>query len=68
MQKIKTAWLIGRQQIADYCGVHPDTIRKIWMKKFKMPITKINGRWCAIPSSLDEWLNYPNKKEIVRKS
>ena len=68
MREIKTAWLIGRQQIADYCGIHPDTLRKIWMKKFPMPITKINGRWCAIPETLDEWLKFALKKGEMKKS
>lgn len=55
-------WLVSRRRIAQHCGIHPDTLRKRWMKKYKMPIVKIGGRWFADPYTLDEWLNYPYRK------
>ncbi len=59
--EVREGWLVGLKGIAAYCGIHIDTLRR-WMQDFKMPITKIGGRWCADPDALDEWLNYPHKK------
>jgi len=58
---MKQGWITGLKNIADYCGIHIDTLKR-WMKCYVMPIIKIQGRWCADPSALDEWLNYPLKK------
>ena len=52
-------WLMGLEEIARHCRIHPDTLRKKWMREFEMPIIKIRGRWYASSGQLDAWLAYP---------
>jgi len=59
---IKSGWLNGVPAIAEYIGIHPDTLRKRWMKKFDWPFVKIGGRWCVHPSTLDKFLEIATKR------
>jgi len=48
-------WLKGAEEIAEYLGVHPDSLRKLRRKK-KMPVITLLGKLRAHPDDLDEWL------------
>jgi excisionase family DNA binding protein len=64
---VKDGWLATLKGIADYCGICQDTLEKR-MKEFRMPIVKIGRRYYADRRALDEWLNYPTKRERLKNT
>jgi len=54
---MKQGWITGMEDISAYLGICRDTLYA-WNRTYEMPIQKIGGKWCAIPSLLDEWLKY----------
>ncbi len=57
---MKRGWITGLEDISCYMNICRDTLIS-WMKKYKMPIIKVGGKWCAVESELDDWLNFPYK-------
>jgi hypothetical protein len=60
-----TGWITGLSNIARHFGICRETLYS-WMKKFKMPIIKVGGKWCGHPEILDAWLTFPIRKEKKR--
>ena len=46
---------IGVEEVAEYLGVRPSTIRD-WIKKGTIPANKIGKQWKFKKSELDEWI------------
>lgn len=43
------------EEVADYLGVKPDTVRS-WVKNKSMPARKIGRRWKFKISEIDDWI------------
>lgn len=43
------------EEVADYLGVKPDTVRS-WVKSKSMPARKIGRRWKFKISEIDDWI------------
>ena len=46
---------IGIEEVAEYLGVKPSTVRD-WIKKTDIPANKIGKQWKFKKSELDEWV------------